>query len=168
MTSIASRFVCGLAACAFMFATGQQAPAQHAPGQPQSQVIVGPSLKVLSTAHYQATASNVCSGTACVVTFAAPGANKRLTATRVTCLMQTTGSPGLNYARVELQNSNKSLVMAQYVTQVIRSASGAFTLNDSIDIAVAATQHLTVSMTLTANSADYAFCTISGTIATLG
>ena len=161
-----SRFGCALAAGVFMLAASHAAQAQNAPARPQ--VMIEPTVTVLSTAHYQATIGNSCSGSSCAVTFPAPGPHKRLAATRVYCLLQSTGSPGLNFARAELLSSINSLLMGQYVTQVFRSASGTFTLNDVIDLQVAATQHISVTIDLTGNSADFMLCAISGTIATLG
>jgi len=135
----------------------------------QTRVLITPQAQVLSTDHYQATASNSCSGSTCAVTFPRPGASKRLSATRVYCLLQaSTSTPAFNYARVELQDSFNSLLMGQYVNDVFKSASGTFTLNSPIDFQVPAGQHLAVVISLTTANADYAFCTISGTISTLG
>lgn len=166
MQTKTSRFGCVLAAGAFLLAASQAAQAQRAPAKPL--VMIEPMLTVLSTAHYQATAGNSCSGSACSVAFPAPGKKKRLTVTRVYCLLQTTNGPSLNYARAELLSSVNSLLMAQYVTQTIKSLSGTITLNDAIDLQVGATEHINVTMTLTGNTADYMLCAISGTLATLG
>jgi hypothetical protein len=135
----------------------------------QARVLITPEAVVVSTAHYQATASNNCSGATCVVLFPNPGSGKRLNATRVYCLLQaSTSTPNFNYARVELQNSLNSVLMFQFVNDVFKSAVGTFTLNSPIDFQVGGGQHLAVSMSLTGPHIDFAFCTISGTISTLG
>ena len=154
-------------ACAVVAMAGGVAIAQNKLGD--TRVLIAPQAQVVSTVHYQATASIGCSGTTCAVPFPKPGAGKRLNATRVYCLLQaSTNSPNLNYARVELQDSLNSLVMAQYVTDVLKSSSGAFTLNGAVDFQVGGSQHLSVVINLTGPNADFAFCTISGTLSTLG
>ena len=159
------RISTALAACAIVFVGGHGVAQELG----QARVIVTPELNVLSTAHYQAAASIACSGTSCLVVFPKPGTNKRLNATRVYCLLQAnTSTPNFNYARVELQDSLNSLLMSQYVKDFFKSASGTFTLNSAVDFQVAGGQHLAVLISLTAPNADFAFCTISGTISTLG
>jgi hypothetical protein len=160
------RLSAAVTACAVLALCGQSV-AQDKIGE--TRVLITPDAQVLSTAHYQATASNGCSGSACVVTFPRPGAGKRLNATRVYCLLQaSTNTPNFNYARVELQDTLNTVLMAQYINNVFKSASGTFTLNNPIDFQVAAGQHLAVAILLTAANADFAFCTISGTLSTLG
>ena len=160
------RLSAAVAACA-VAVTGGLGIAQENLGQ--TRVVITPELQVLSTAHYQAAASIGCTGSTCAVPFPKPGAGKRLNATRVYCLLQaSTNTSTLNYARVELQDSLNSLVMSQYVTDVFKSTTGTFTLNGAIDFRVGSNQHLSVVINLTAANADFAFCTISGTIDTLG
>lgn len=162
-----SRISAALVACVFIATAGREGIAQEKLSQ--TRVLVTPDVQVLSTAHYQATASNSCSGSTCVVTFPKPGAGKRLNATRVYCLLQaSTSTPNFNYARVELQDALNTVLMGQYINDVFKSASGTFTLNSPFDFQVAAGQHLAVAISLTAANADFAFCTISGTISTLG
>ena len=162
-----SRISAALAACVFIVTAGGDGIAQEKLGQ--TRVLITPEAQVLSTAHYQATASNSCSGSTCVVTFPKPGPGKRLSATRAYCLLQaSTSTPSFNYARVELQDPLNAIIMAQYINDVFKSASGTFTLNSPIEFQVAAGQHLAVAISLTGPNADFAFCTISGTISTLG
>lgn len=150
-----------------VIAAGGGSIAQESLGQ--TRVIITPELQVISSAHYQATAGIACTGSTCAVPFPKPGSGKRLNATRVYCLLQaSTNTSNLNYARVELQDSLNSLVMAQYVTDVFKSATGTFTFNGAIDLQVGANQHLSVVINLTTANADFALCTLSGTISTLG
>jgi len=132
--------------------------AQCADAQPKAAAVAG------SVTHFQAAATANCSGSSCLVPFASPAADTRVNLTRVSCLLQSSNNASkYNYGRVELQKANNSLVLGQFINNVFSSDNGTHTVNDAIDLEVKDTQHITVFLSLTTATAQYAFCTVSGT-----
>jgi hypothetical protein len=156
--------------------SGQPSPAQTsralaAAGKPgQTNVIIGQAATVASSVHYQAQRFLSCSGgsTECSGDFPVVGANHRLNLTRISCIIAANGGSTYEQGQARLQNASNVTVLREFLPVDFASSDAAFTVNQPIDMQVAANQHLQVDFVMTPGSvATASVCTATGTLETL-
>ena len=146
------------------------ASSRLAPGHSVEMVTLA--TTVVSTAHYQAELPLTCSGvdtTAdCSGDFKKPGANHQLNITRISCFYDATVGSKFSNAGISLIDSTGALVLQEVTPLDFSSSEGAHSLNSAVDLQIAAGQHLSVDLTLAKGTPNFAFCTATGVLSTLG
>lgn len=128
----------------------------------------GTQAQAATVAHYQKQVSlTACAGGTCTGSFPAPGANRRLTVTRMNCFIGGQNGGLFAFGNVELRNASNIRVVSQYMPNVFTSSGGLHTINQAIDMQVSATQHLFVTLQMASGTASGATCTATGTLETL-
>jgi hypothetical protein len=70
-------------------------------------------------------------------------------------------------AEIDLLSAINVVVLPEFPPIGFSSAAGRHTLNQTVDIQVAATQHIGVSLVLASGTASSSICTATGTLDTL-
>lgn len=122
---------------------------------------------VVSSVHYQKKIIMTCASVVCAGNLPAPGVGKRLNLTRMNCGLFGSGGSTISYGKLDLRNASNSVVLVQYLPGVFSSPSGVHTINQEVDVQVAATQQIAVSLLMASGSAGSAECTGTGTLDTL-
>jgi hypothetical protein len=123
---------------------------------------------VVSTAHYQHELFLNCSSSFCSGDFPKPGANHQLNLTRANC--ELIGQSGSTFALglVELLSSSGGHILYEWLPANLSAPDGHHLINQEIDMQVAASQHVNVTLYLTSGgTAAPAICTLTGTLDTL-
>jgi hypothetical protein len=153
--------------------SGQPASAQlpvvfkPAGGAEQPTVIIAQTATVVSSAHYQAKLALSCGGALCFGQFPTPAAKHRLNLMRMTCFLQGTTNSTFDIAEIDLLNANNVVLLPEFPIVGFSSPTGRHTLNQAVDIQVAATQYIGVSLVLASGTASSGGCTATGTLDTL-
>lgn len=138
-------------------------------------VMAAQAATVLSSVHYQRRITLVCgtasNDTICQGSFAAVADKHRLNLTRMSCFMFSPPGSEFSQGVVALRNATGgNPVVFQYMPSVRSASDGAHTLNQKIDMQVAATQHVDVLLAIVTNGAingNHGECTATGTVDTL-
>jgi hypothetical protein len=129
--------------------------------------MIAPAAVVLSTVHYQAELPLSCGANVCAGDFPRPGVNRRLNATRVTCLFQGSSDSTYNRGWIELRALADSHLLYQFLP-VDYQSTGAHVINRAIDVQVGAKQHLRIDLRMGIGDASSGTCSVTGALDTLG
>lgn len=139
---------------------------QLAPGQ--SVEMVGQAT-VISTVHYQAMIFLICNGGGCFGDFKRPGANHQLNVSRVACNFSTSSGSTVSSSFISLINAVGATLVFEPTPVEFSSASGsAHAFNRTVDLQIAASQHMRVDVVLNSGTTSLSACTATGTLDTLG
>lgn len=125
---------------------------------------IAPAQVVLESAHFQVELELVCNPLACFGDFPRPGVRRQVTVTRVSCLLRGTLGSVTAGGSLQLRNADYSGVLTQWLPAQHSSPDGFHTLNRAVDLRVAASQHLRVTVILASGTTAEAHCTAAGTI----
>ena len=133
-----------------------------------SVVMAGQAATVVSTVHYQAFGALICSFTNCQADFPQPGANRQLNVTRISCYFGGTAGSTYSYGDIELRKGAGTALLVELLPVDSSSANGIFLLNRAVDLQIAASQHMHVSLILESGTVIGSNCSATGTLSTLG
>lgn len=155
--------------------SGAPAPAQTlgpliAGGAPGKVVeTIAPAATVLSSVHYQAQLTLNCGSNVCAGLFPKPGINRRLNVTRVACRLSGTPGSAFDMGWVNLLNGRESVLLTEWLPVDFSSSAGSHTLNRAVDVQVVGSQKLFTALQLVSGgTASFGYCTVTGTLDTLG
>jgi hypothetical protein len=125
---------------------------------------------VISTAHYQEGLQfSDCSGStsSCIGDFPAPGSNRRVHLTRMTCHL--TAPQGAIYANayIALLSAGGQAVVFEFLPLDYSATSSGYTqflLNRPIDLQASGNQHIRATFTFSGGNPIFGLCKVSGTI----
>lgn len=129
--------------------------------------MIAQAATVTSTDHYQKQIKPTCSGVDCSGNFPAPGAGHRLNLTRITCLLNGTAGSTFAIGGIILHTANNGDALVEYLPTIFSASNGLQTLNQAIDVQLAANQHIEVDLQLASGAANSGVCTATGTLDTL-
>jgi hypothetical protein len=128
-------------------------------------------VTVISTAHYQKQFNLNCSGTQCLGSIPAPGTKRQLNITRITCFLAGASGSQFEHGEMVLETATNSIVVNEYLPVGYSASFGsgvAVTLNQAVDMQVAATQHVVLAFDwVSGGTAIQTLCTATGTLDTL-
>jgi len=130
--------------------------------------MIGRAAAVISTVHYQAAITLTCVGDSCDGAFTKPGANRRLNATRISCIFLGSAGSVYSLGRFELLNAATALLLTEWLPVDSSASNGFHMISRAADLQVAASQHLGVTLALASGTATLGSCTVTGTLSTLG
>jgi hypothetical protein len=122
---------------------------------------------VTSTVHFQRKITLNCSGILCSGNFPAPGTNRRLNVTRVTCTLQGPGGSTVKIGAIALMNASNVVLLPEYMPVIYSSSDGTHTLNQAVDMQIASTEHMQIILELVSGTPSGSLCTATGTLDTL-
>jgi hypothetical protein len=139
-------------------------------------VMAAQAATVLSSVHYQKRIVLACAAGAgnennCQGFLAAPGDKRRLNITRINCALIAPPGSEFSQGGIYLRNpTGINAVVFQYLPVDYSSPSGFHTLNQAVDMQVAATQHVTFFLAIASGGfygGGSSECTATGTLDTL-
>jgi hypothetical protein len=141
-----------------------------APGH--SVEVIAPAVTVVSTVHYQAELQLTCTGVdrtaSCSGDFPKVRAKHRLNITRMSCFYDASIGSTFSNAGIDLIDSTGALVLEEITPLGFSSSEGAHSLNSAVDLQIEAGQHMSVGVVLAVGTPNFAFCTTTGILSTLG
>jgi hypothetical protein len=140
---------------------------QRAPGQVVE--MVGKSVTVVKTVHYQVMLSLTCGGGAsCFGHFPSAGNKRQLNITRMSCLLQASnGASTFDQGQIVLLTAGNASRLTQQLPVNFSSSNGYHLINRAVDMEVPTGMHLFAVFQFTSGIMNAATCTATGTLSVL-